>query len=168
MFDKAMKRPQLVFLVLPVCLGILWGCSSAANRARFQEVPPYMLGQTNPPPPQTNVVAPPKPQVANPVPQPPPPEKTVALKPTPPSETVELQIVGARPGVPRAALVKGIKNALGPPSPAYSERDQMSDALKLVDRVLAGEKVTLSLPPDMAKSMARSLEQAGLIVHLPE
>ena len=79
-----------------------------------------------------------------------------------------LEITGARPGVQQAALVKGIRQALGPASNAYPEQEKTSDAQKLTESVLAGNKVTLRLPPDMASSMAHQLEAAGLIVRLTE
>jgi hypothetical protein len=88
---------------------------------------------------------------------------------TRPQATVsDIEITGARPEVDRTALVKGIRKAMGPPSSVYPEREKMSDAQKLADSALAGSKVTLHLPPDMAKSMAHNLEEAGLIVRLTE
>ena len=80
----------------------------------------------------------------------------------------DLDILGARPGMERAALVKGILKALGPPSDNYPEEEKTSDAQKLADRVLAGNKVTLRLHPDLSKELARSLGEAGLIVKLSE
>ena len=80
----------------------------------------------------------------------------------------DIEITGARPGMERTGLVKGIRKAMGPASTVYPEREKMSDAQKLADCALAGSKVTLHLPPDMAKSMARNLEEAGLIVRLSE
>ena len=80
----------------------------------------------------------------------------------------DLEIVAARPGVEKAALVKGIRKALGPASDNYPEEEKMGDARKLADRVLAGNKVTLSLPPDVANELAHSLEEAGLVVKLSE
>lgn len=92
-----------------------------------------------------------------------------ALDPAKPRKTMtELDILGARPGMERAALVKGILKALGPPSDNYREEEKAGDAQKLADRVLAGNKVTLRLHPDLAKELARSLGEAGLIVKLSE
>jgi hypothetical protein len=82
--------------------------------------------------------------------------------------TADLEIIGARPGVERTALVKGIRRAMGPASDNFPEQEKMGDAQKLADRVLAGDKVTLRLPPDMANGMAHDLEEAGLIVKLSE
>jgi len=188
MFAKAIQRPELLFLTLLVITGAPAGCSSPAPANRFQEVPPAMLGQTNPPlkiipfqlvapktnaapqpvPTMTNPAPQPVPPTANAVPQPAPPSATVHPQPAPPPDTADLQIMGYRSGVTKVALVKGIKVALGPPSPAYPEQAQMSDAVKLADRVVAGEKVTLTLPADMAKEITRSLERAGLIIRLSE
>ncbi len=89
-------------------------------------------------------------------------------QPRPRAVIAALDIVGARPGVEKTSLVKGIREAMGPASDSYPEPEKMSDAKKLADRVLAGDKVTLHLPPDMAKGMARNLEAAGLIVKLSE
>ena len=89
-------------------------------------------------------------------------------KPTPRATVADIDIMGARPGIERTALVKGIRKAMGPPSGVYPEREKMSDAQKLADSALAGSKVTLHLPPDLAKSMAHDLEEAGLIVRFSE
>jgi hypothetical protein len=76
----------------------------------------------------------------------------------------DLEILGARPGVERDALVKGIRKAMGPASDDYPEPEKMGDAQKLADRILAGNKVALRLPPDLANELAHSLEKAGLVV----
>ena len=89
-------------------------------------------------------------------------------QPGPRAAIADLDIVGVQPAVDRTALVKGIRKAMGPASDSYPEQEKMGDAVKLAERVLAGEKVTLHLPPDMAKGMARNLEAAGLIVKLSE
>ncbi len=81
---------------------------------------------------------------------------------------VDLEVLGARPGVDRTALVKGTRKALGPSSAAFPEQEKMSDAQKLADRVLAGNKVTLRLPPDLANAMALALKEAGFIVRVSE
>ena len=92
-----------------------------------------------------------------------------ALSPAKPRKaSADLEIIGARPGVERTALAQGIRKALGPASDVYPEPEKMGDAQKLADRVLAGDKVTLHLPADMAKEMAHGLEEAGLIVKLAE
>jgi hypothetical protein len=82
--------------------------------------------------------------------------------------SADLEIIGARPGVERTSLAQGIRKALGPASNIYPEQEKMGDAKKLADRVLAGDKVTLHLPADMANEMAHSLAEAGLIVKLAE
>ena len=89
-------------------------------------------------------------------------------QPKPRKAIADLEITGARPGVDKAALVQGIRKAMGPASNVYPEQEVMRDAQKLADLVLAGEKVTLRLPPDMAEDMANSLAEAGLIVRLTE
>jgi hypothetical protein len=81
---------------------------------------------------------------------------------------MDLEILGARPGVERAALVKGVRKALGPASDSFPEQEKTGDAQKLADRILAGNKVTLHLPPDLANEMAPRLGEAGLIVKLSE
>jgi hypothetical protein len=88
---------------------------------------------------------------------------------TRPQATVsDIEIMGARLGMERTVLVKGIRKAMGPASTVYPEREKMSDAQKLADCALAGNKITLHLPPDMAKSMAHNLEETGLVVRLSE
>jgi hypothetical protein len=89
-------------------------------------------------------------------------------KTRPRATVVDIEIMGARPGMERTALVNGIRKAMGPASTVYPEREKMSDAQKLADSALAGSKVTLHLPPDMAKTMAHNLEEAGLVVRLSE
>ena len=80
----------------------------------------------------------------------------------------DLDILGAKPGVERDAVVKGIRKALGPSTNAYPEPEMQGDAQRLADQALAGTKTTLHLPPDMARDMARSLQEAGLIARLSE
>jgi hypothetical protein len=89
-------------------------------------------------------------------------------RPKPRETMASLDIVGAKPGFERTALVQGIRKAMGASSNAYPEQDMMSDAQKLADLILAGEKVTLRVPRDLAQGMAHKLEEAGLIVRLPE
>jgi hypothetical protein len=89
-------------------------------------------------------------------------------RPKPGETMASLEIVGAKPGSERTALAKGIRQAMGPASAAYPEPEIMSDAQKLADCALAGDKVPLRVPRDLAKGMARKLEEAGLIVKLSE
>lgn len=89
-------------------------------------------------------------------------------RPKPRETMASLDIVGAKPGFERTALAKGIRKAMGASSNAYSEQDMMSDAQKLADCALAGDKVTLNVPRDLAQGMAHKLEEAGLIVRLSE
>jgi hypothetical protein len=89
--------------------------------------------------------------------------------PAKPREAVAvLDIVGAQPGLANIVLLKGIRKAMGPSSDTYPEEDMMRDARKLADCALAGEKITLRVPRDMASELAHKLEQAGLIVRSSE
>ena len=88
--------------------------------------------------------------------------------PKPRQGTTNLEIVGAQPRMERTALAKGIRKAMGPASNAYPEQEVMRDAQKLADCALAGDKVTLRVPRDLAKGMAHKLEEAGLVVRSSE
>jgi hypothetical protein len=91
------------------------------------------------------------------------------LSPPKPREGMtNIEIVGARPGLERTALGMGIRKAMGPASTDYPEQDVMRDAQKLADRALAGDKLTLRVPRDLANGMAHKLEAAGLIVRVSE
>jgi hypothetical protein len=91
------------------------------------------------------------------------------LSPPKPREGMtNLEIVGAQPGMERTALAKGIRKTMGPASNVYPEQEVMRDAQKLADCALAGDKVTLRVPRDLAKGMAHKLEEAGLAVRSSE
>jgi hypothetical protein len=84
-------------------------------------------------------------------------------------ETIaHLDVVGAKPGMERTALAQGIRKAMGPASTAHPEQVLMRDAQNLADCALAGDKVTLHVPRNLAGGMAHKLEEAGLIVRLSE
>jgi hypothetical protein len=128
---------RLLLLTLVPLLAAASGCRAPSPPVQFGEVPDYMMTDYN------------------------------LDRPAPPrAAMVDLQILGARPGSERTALVKGTRKALGPASAAFPEQEKMRYAEKLTDRVLAGDKVTLHLPADMASSMARQLEEAGLIARV--
>jgi hypothetical protein len=57
---------------------------------------------------------------------------------------------------------------MGPASTVYPEQDVMNDAQKLADCALAGDKVTLRVPRDLANGMVHKLEATGLVVKLAE
>ena len=130
---------RLLLLTLVPLLAAVSGCRTPAPPVQFGGVPDYMMVDYN-----LDCPAPPR------------------------AGMVDLQILGARPRVERTALVTGTRKALGPASDAFPEQEKMGYAEKLTDRVLAGNKVTLRLPPDMADSMARQLDAAGLIVRVSE
>jgi len=134
-----MNIRRFLLLTLMPLLAAVSGCHTPSPPVQFGDVPDYMMTDYN-----LDHPAPPR------------------------AAMVDLQILGARPGVDRAALVKGTRKALGPASAAFPEQEKMRYAEKLTDRVLAGDKVTLHLPPDLANSMARQLEEAGLIARVSE
>ena len=89
-------------------------------------------------------------------------------QPRPQTAMADLEIVGAQPGLERTALAMGIRKTMGPSSNVYPEQEAMRDAQKLADCALAGDRVTVRVPRDLANGMVHKLEAAGLIVRLPE
>lgn len=146
-----MKTPQPLFLTLVILQAAVSGCHSPTGPAQFSEVPDYMLGRPKPQAAVAGVV----------------PDHTLS-QPKPQAALASIEIVGVQPGMEKSALVKGIRKTMGPASNVYPEPEMMRDAQKLADCAQAGDKVTLHVPRDFAKEMAHKLEEAGLIVRLPE
>src|SRR5512135_559811 len=114
-----MKSSLFLLLTLVLLAAAVSGCGTTSPPTQFGEVPDYMMVDYN------------------------------LDRPAPPREAmVNLEILGARPGVERTALVSGIRKTLGPASAAFPEQEKLGRAQQLADRALAGNKVTLRLPPD--------------------